>query len=86
MIANYLEFSYIYKHLIINKKALCLIAEGCTPIVHITNWLLICYAVLLTNTKPPKNPNKHILRRNLSSNLRQYGDRCPEVFREEVAG
>ena len=22
--------SYIYKHLIINKKALCLIAEGCT--------------------------------------------------------
>ena len=25
-----LEFSYIYKHLIINKKALCLIAEGCT--------------------------------------------------------
>ena len=32
-----LEFSYIYKHLIINKKALCLIAEGCTSGVHITN-------------------------------------------------
>ena len=32
-----LEFSYIYKHLIINKKALCLIAEGCTSSVYITN-------------------------------------------------
>lgn len=32
-----LEFSYIYKHLIINKKALCLIAEGCTPGVYIIN-------------------------------------------------
>ena len=30
-VCYYLEFSYIYKHLIINKKALCLIAEGCTP-------------------------------------------------------
>ncbi len=36
-VCYYLEFSYIYKHLIINKKALCLIAEGCTPGVHITN-------------------------------------------------
>ena len=27
----------IYKQLIINKKALCLIAEGCTPGVYITN-------------------------------------------------
>ena len=36
-VCYYLEFSYIYKHLIINKKALCLIAEGCTPCVHITN-------------------------------------------------
>ena len=33
----YLEFSYIYKHLIINKKALCLIAEGCTSGAHIIN-------------------------------------------------
>lgn len=36
-VCYYLEFSYIYKQLIINKKALCLIAEGCTPGVHITN-------------------------------------------------
>ena len=34
-VCYYLEFSYIYKHLIINKKALCLIAEGCTSGVHI---------------------------------------------------
>ena len=27
----------IYKQLIINKKALCLITEGCTSGVHITN-------------------------------------------------
>ena len=36
-VCYYFEFSYIYKHLIINKKALCLIAEGCTSGVHITN-------------------------------------------------
>ena len=36
-VCYYLEFSYIYKHLIINKKALCLIAEGCTSGVHIIN-------------------------------------------------
>ena len=36
-VCYYLEFSNIYKHLIINKKALCLIAEGCTPGVDITN-------------------------------------------------
>ena len=36
-VCYYLEFSYIYKQLIINKKALCLIAEGCTLGVHITN-------------------------------------------------
>ena len=33
----YLEFSYINKHLIINKKALCLITEGYTSGVHISN-------------------------------------------------
>ena len=44
-VCYYLEFSYIYKHLIINKKALCLIAEGCTPGVHITNKVLMTYAV-----------------------------------------
>ena len=36
-VCYYLEFSYIYKHLIINKKALCLIAEGCASGVHIIN-------------------------------------------------
>ena len=36
-VSYYLEFSYIYKQLIINKKALCLIAEGCTSGVHIIN-------------------------------------------------
>ena len=36
-VCYYLEFSYIYKQLIINKKALCLIAEGCTSGVHIIN-------------------------------------------------
>lgn len=47
-VCYYLEFSYIYKHLIINKKALCLIAEGCTPGVRITKCLSITYAVLLS--------------------------------------
>ena len=36
-VCYYLEFLNIYKHLIINKKALCLIAEGCTSDVCITN-------------------------------------------------
>ena len=48
-VCYYFEFSYIYKHLIINKKALCLIAEGCTPGIHITNCLTITYAVLFSN-------------------------------------
>ena len=47
-VCYYLEFSYIYKQLIINKKALCLIAEGCTPGVHITNLLSIGYVVLFS--------------------------------------
>ena len=47
-VCYYLEFSYIYKHLIINKKALCLIAEGCTSGVHIANCLSVTYAVLLS--------------------------------------
>ena len=47
-VCYYLEFSYIYKHLIINKKTLCLIAEGCTSGVHITNCLSVTYAVLLS--------------------------------------
>ena len=45
-VCYYLEFSYIYKHLIINKKALCLISERCIFIVHITNWVSVTYAVL----------------------------------------
>ena len=47
-VCYYLEFSYIYKQLIINKKALCLIAEGCTPGVHITDCLSATYAVLFS--------------------------------------
>lgn len=47
-VCYYLEFSYIYKQLIINKKALCLIAEGCTFSVHITNWASITYVVLFS--------------------------------------
>ena len=54
-VCYYLEFSYIYKQLIINKKALCLIAEGCTSGVHITNCLSVIYAVLFSDTKIPKN-------------------------------
>ena len=54
-VCYYLEFSYIYKHLIINKKALCLIAEGCTSGVHITNCLSVTYAVLLSDTEVPED-------------------------------
>ena len=50
-VCYYLEFSYIYKHLINNKKALCLIAEGCTSGVHITNCLSVTYAVLFSDTE-----------------------------------
>ena len=48
-------FSYIYKYLNINKKALCLISEGCTFIVHITNWVLITYGVLFSVSNFSKN-------------------------------
>ena len=48
-VCYYLEFSFIYKQLIINKKALCLIAEGCTPGVRITNCLSIGYVVLFSH-------------------------------------
>ena len=47
-VCYYLEFSYIYKQLIINKKALCLIAEGCTPVVHITNLATTTYTILFS--------------------------------------
>ena len=50
-VCYYLEFSYIYKHLIINKKALCLIAEGCIPGIHVTNRLSIGYAVLFSDSR-----------------------------------
>ena len=56
-VCYYLEFSYIYKHLIINKKALCLIAEGCTFSVHITNWVSITYSVLFPDATLRKNNN-----------------------------
>ena len=45
-VCYYLEFSYIYKHLIINKKALCLIAEGCTLGAYIIICVVIGYVVL----------------------------------------
>lgn len=61
-VCYYLEFSYIYKQLIINKKALCLIAEGCTPGVHITNLLSIVYAVLFSDTKMLENIPQHLVR------------------------
>ena len=66
-VCYYLEFSYIYKHLIINKKALCLIAEGCTSGEHITNCLSVTYAVLLSDTKPPKNLSQYLIGGDLSS-------------------
>ena len=44
-VCYYLEFSYIYKHLIISKKALCLIAEGCTSGVDIIDWISATYEV-----------------------------------------
>ena len=47
-VCYYLEFSYIYKHLIINKKALCLIAEGCTLGVDIINRVSTTYAVIFS--------------------------------------
>ena len=44
-ICYYLEFSYIYKQLIISKKALCLIAEGCMSGVYIIDWISATYEV-----------------------------------------
>ena len=44
-VCYYLEFSYIYKHLIISKKALCLIAEGCMFGVYIIDWISATYEV-----------------------------------------
>ena len=60
-VCYYFEFSYIYKHLIINKKALCLIAEGCTSGVHITNCLSVIYAVLFSDTKLPENLPQYLV-------------------------
>lgn len=60
-VCYYLEFSYIYKHLIINKKALCLIAEGCTPGVHITNLVTIGCVVLFSLCVELPRKHKKIL-------------------------
>ena len=46
-VCYYLEFSYIYKQLIINKKALCLIAGGCMSGVYIIDWISATYEVLI---------------------------------------
>lgn len=59
-VCYYLEFSYIYKQLIINKKALCLIAEGCTSGAHIINWLSIDYAVLFSKDIAKYEPDNKL--------------------------
>ena len=81
-VCYYLEFSYIYKQLIINKKALCLIAEGCTSGVHITNCLSATYAVLFSDTKPPENLPEYLICGYLSGYLGDVGDGCTKVFGE----
>ena len=63
-VCYYLEFSYIYKYLIITKKALCLIAEGCTSGVDIINWLSVTYVVLFSL---PIEINKSEIKRQTDS-------------------
>ena len=83
-VCYYLEFSYIYKHLIINKKALCLIAEGCTPGVHITNCLSVTYAVLFSDTKPLKNPPQNLVSGNLAGDGADVVEGFAEVLGNQV--
>lgn len=83
-VCYYLEFSYIYKQLIINKKALCLIAEGCTPGVHITNLLSIVYAVLFSDTKMLENIPQHLVRGDFAEDGAEVVEGLAEVFGEEV--
>ena len=83
-VCYYLEFSYIYKHLIINKKALCLIAEGCTPGIHITNCLSVTYAVLFSDTKLPENVTQNFIRGDLSDDGADVVEGFAEVLGDEV--
>ena len=60
--------SRIFISIWLSKKALCLIAEGCTPGVHITNWLSIYYMVLFPDT-PTYN-------RLIAKDLRNNNETC----------
>ena len=44
-VCNYKKLTYIYKNLIISKKANSLIAEGCTSGVDIIDWISATYEV-----------------------------------------
>ena len=83
-VCYYLEFSYIYKHLINNKKALCLIAEGCTSGVHITNCLSVTYAVLFSDAKMLENIPQHLVRGDFAEDGAEVVEGLAEVFGEEV--
>ena len=83
-VCYYLEFSYIYKQLIINKKALCLIAEGCTSGVHITNCPSVTYAVLFSDTKLPENVTQNFIRGDLSDDGADVVEGFAEVLGDEV--
>ena len=83
-VCYYLEFSYIYKQLIINKKALCLIAEGCTSGVHITNCLSVTYAVLFSDAKMLENIPQHLVRGDFAEDGAEVVEGLAEVFGEEV--
>ena len=83
-VCYYLEFSYIYKQLIINKKALCLIAEGCTSGVHITNCLSVIYAVLFSDTKLPENTTQNFIRGDFSDDGSDVVEGFAEVLGDEV--
>ena len=85
-VCYYLEFSYIYKHLIINKKALCLIAEGCTPGVHITNCLSVIYAVLFSDTEPRENIPEDFVGGDFSEDGGEVVEGLAKVFGDEVGG
>ena len=83
-VCYYLEFSYIYKHLIINKKALCLIAEGCTSGVHITNCPSVTYAVLFSHAKLPENTTQNFISGDLSDDGSDVVEGFAEVLGDEV--
>ena len=85
-VCYYLEFSYIYKHLINNKKALCLIAEGCTLGVHITNCLSVTYAVLFSDTKMLENIPQHLVRGDFAEDGAEVVEGFAEVLGKKVGG